>query len=145
MRRQFTRFGSLAAACVARRMFGTRYFTDSHEWVEIENNIATVGITNHAQESLGDVIFVGLPSVGDQLTAKQVLGDVESVKAASDIYTPVGGKVVAVNEKAKDEPKLLNESAEKDGWLIKVDATGASVEGLMSKEQYDEFLKTVAH
>mmetsp|Transcript_446 Transcript_446/g.451 ORF Transcript_446/g.451 Transcript_446/m.451 type:complete len:146 (+) Transcript_446:57-494(+) len=145
MRRQFSCLSSIAVLAAARRMFGTRYFTDSHEWVEIENNVATVGITNHAQESLGDVIFVGLPSVGDELQAKQVLGDVESVKAASDIYTPVGGKVIAVNEEVTSQPKLLNESAEDKAWLIKLDAANASVEGLMSKSQYDDFLKTVDH
>lgn len=146
MRRLQTRlFGLATTAVIARRLFATRYFTDSHEWVEIENNVAKVGITNHAQEHLGDVIFVGLPNIGDVLEAKATLGEVESVKATSDIYSPVGGKVTAVNEDVKSEPKIINESAEDKGWLIKLDATGASTEGLMTKDQYDEFLTKQDH
>lgn len=145
MRRLQSRLGLAALVSVTRRMYATRYFTDSHEWVEIDNNIATVGITHHAQESLGDVIYIGLPAVGDEIGAKQTFGEVESVKATSDIYSPVGGKVTAVNEDVKAQPKLINDSAEDKAWLIKLDAKGANVDGLMSKAQYDEFLTTVAH
>jgi glycine cleavage system H protein len=145
MRRFQSRFVAVAAAAVARRLYATRYFTDSHEWIEIEGTTATIGITNHAQESLGDVIFVGLPQVGDAVEAKQPFGEIESVKATSDIYSPITGKVTDVNENVKTQPKLINDSAEDQGWMIKVNASDASVEGLMDRAKYDAFLTTASH
>lgn len=139
MRRFQSRFVFAAAAGVSRRLYATRYFTDSHEWVEVDGVTATIGITQHAQENLGDVIFIGLPQVGDQVEAKQPFGEVESVKATSDIYAPISGKVVT------KQPKLINDSAEDQGWLIKVNAADASVEGLMDRAKYDAFLTSAAH
>ena len=145
MRRLQARWGFVAAGALSRRMYATRYFTDSHEWIEIDNNVATVGITNHAQEALGDVIYIGLPNVGDNIDAKQTFGEVESVKATSDVYSPVAGKVTSVNEEVKAQPKMINESAEDKAWLIKLSTQGASLDGLMTKQQYDEFLTKNAH
>ncbi|KAG8347218.1 putative Glycine cleavage H protein Biotin requiring enzyme [Trypanosoma vivax] len=124
----------------AVRCFGTRYFTDSHEWVEHKDGIATVGITLHAQESLGDVVYVALPNVGDKLEARDLLGEVESVKATSNVYSPVSGTVDSINDKVKDEPALINRSAEGDGWLVKVKCDEIP-EGLMTAEQYAKFIE----
>ncbi|CUG86071.1 glycine cleavage system H protein, putative [Bodo saltans] len=145
MRRFQSRFVAAAACAVARRLYGTRYFTDSHEWVEIDGTTATIGITDHAQTNLGDVVFLSLPQVGDELEAKQPLGEIESVKATSDIYSPISGKVIEVNEAAKTQPKLINDSAEDQGWMIKLDASTASIEGLMDRAKYDAFLTTASH
>jgi glycine cleavage system H protein len=95
-------------------------FTSTHEWVRREGAEATVGISDHAQSELGDVIFLELPKVGDRLTAGQRLGAVESVKAASDIYTPVGGVVVAVNPALQESPEKVNQSPYEEGWMIRL-------------------------
>jgi len=95
-------------------------FTSTHEWVAVEGREATVGITDHAQAQLGDVIFVELPKVGDRLAAKERFGVIESVKAASDLYSPVGGIVIAVNERLRDNPEAVNADAFGEGWLIRL-------------------------
>lgn len=128
-------FASLASI----RNYATRYFTDSHEWVEIDGTNATVGITDHAQEALGDVVYVGLPSEGDAFEAKAPFGEVESVKATNDIYSPVSGTVSSANSAIKDDPSLVNKAAETDGWLIKL-SNVTLPEGLMTREAYDKFL-----
>lgn len=113
-------------------------FAKDHEWIRLEtDNIATVGISNHAQETLGDITFVEIPSVGTAFAKGDALGVVESVKAASDIYMPVGGKVVAVNEQLEKFPQLLNSDPEGLGWIIKVEMSDPSeAGGLMTKEEY---------
>ncbi|KEG13002.1 putative glycine cleavage system H protein [Trypanosoma grayi] len=138
MRRAFLLPSTIVAASV--RFYGTRLFTDSHEWVEHGDGIATVGITVHAQESLGDVVYVALPNVGDKVEVNDVLGEVESVKATSNICSPVTGVVDAVNEKVKDEPGLINRSAEGDGWLIKVKCSEIPA-GLMTAEDYKKYIE----
>ncbi len=95
-------------------------YTEEHEWVDVQGGQATIGITHHAQNQLGDVVFVELPKVGAQLHATISFGAVESVKAVSDIYAPVGGEVVEVNESLVDAPEKLNEDPHGDGWLIKI-------------------------
>ena len=114
-------------------------YVSSHEWVRVEDDgTATVGITNHAQEALGDVVFVELPEVGAQLGAGDEAGVVESVKAASDIYAPIGGEIIAINENLEDNPEVINEAPYGDGWFFKMrldDAT--SVDDLLTAEQYD--------
>lgn len=114
-------------------------YVSSHEWVRVEDDgTATIGITNHAQEALGDVVFVELPEVGAQLGAGDEAGVVESVKAASDIYAPIGGEIIAVNENLEDNPEVINEDPYGDGWFFKMrldDAT--SVDDLLTAEQYD--------
>lgn len=114
-------------------------YVSSHEWVRVEDDgTATVGITNHAQEALGDVVFVELPEVGAQLGAGDEAGVVESVKAASDIYAPIGGEIIAINENLEDNPDVINEDPYGDGWFFKMRLDdAASVDDLLTAEQYD--------
>ena len=114
-------------------------YVSSHEWVRLEDDgTATIGITDHAQEALGDVVFVELPEVGAQLGAGDEAGVVESVKAASDIYAPIGGEVIAINENLEDGPEVINADPYGDGWFfrMRLDDVG-DVEALMTAEQYD--------
>ena len=102
------------------------YFTDEHEWLSVDGDVATVGITNHAQEQLGDLVFVELPDVGTELEQGDDGVVVESVKAASDVYAPASGTVVEVNEKLNDDAALVNAGAEGDGWLYKMKLSDTS-------------------
>ena len=121
-------------------------FTDQHEWIKLDNDVVTVGISDHAQKELGEIVHVDLPKLGDALKQGDSMGGVESVKTASDIYSPVEGKVVEVNDKLKEKPKLLNEDPQNSGWFskLKVNRTVAlkTLEELMSEEQYNDFLKS---
>ena len=117
-------------------------YTEDHEWVYLEGDTATVGITNHAQESLGDIVFIDLPAVGKVVKAKDELCVIESVKAASDIYSPVDGEVSEINEKLSDEAALINQDAENDGWIFKIKVSNPEqYQSLMSLEQYLAFLE----
>ena len=118
-------------------------YTSDHEWVDIADpKAATVGITNHAQDALGDVVFVDLPSVGASFKRGEVAGVVESVKAAADIYRPIGGEVVAVNEALRADPSLANTDPQAAGWFFKVRvADPAELAGLMDQAAYDEVVK----
>ena len=119
-------------------------FTKDHEYVRVEQSIATIGISNHAQEQLGDVVYVELPAVGAKFEKGAAAAVVESVKAASDVYCPVAGEVDAVNDAAVGEPSLINEDAEGRGWLFKIKlANPAEVDALMDEAAYAEFLKTI--
>ncbi|EGD74034.1 glycine cleavage system H protein [Salpingoeca rosetta] len=119
-----------------------RYFTESHEWVDIQDGTATIGITNYAQEALGDIVYVDLPEVDTELAAEEEFGSIESVKAASELYAPVDGVVTDVNNELSDNPGLVNESAEDNGWIIKLKvASPDQLDALMSAEQYGEFIK----
>lgn len=116
-------------------------YAKSHEWVKLEGNIATVGISDHAQDQLGDVVYVELPGVGDELKAGQEMAIVESVKSTSDIYAPVSGKVVESNEGLEDTPEKINESPYKDGWLVKIEVSDpAEVDKLLSAADYQSSL-----
>ncbi len=118
---------------------GELSYTKSHEWVRIEDDVATVGITDHAQEELGDVVFVDLPEEGASFDAGAAFGSIESVKAVSDLYTPVGGEVVEVNEALNDNPEKVNEEPYGDGWILRL---RVSEEGdLLSAEEYEQFLE----
>ena len=120
------------------------YFTKEHEWVKVKEGIGAVGISEHAAHELGDVTFVELPKMGAVVKQFAVLGSIESVKAASDIYAPVSGKVVKVNEALNDKPEIVNESAEDSAWMAWIEiADESELKNLMTKEQYDEFLKTL--
>lgn len=117
-------------------------YTEDHEWVHLEGDMATVGITNHAQESLGDIVFIDLPTVGKIVKAKDELCVIESVKAASDIYSPIDGEVSEINEKLSDEAALVNQDAENDGWIFKIKVSKPEqYQSLMSLEQYLAFLE----
>ncbi len=116
-------------------------FTKDHEWVRIEGDTATFGVTDHAQEALGDIVFVELPEVGRNVDAGEAYGVVESVKAVSDVYAPVAGEVIEINEALEGEPDLVNSDAYGTGWIIKVKISenNDSAE-LMNPEEYTEFL-----
>ena len=112
-------------------------FTKDHEWLKIDGDVATVGITAHAAEQLGDLVFVQLPEVGTTLNMGQEAAVVESVKAASDVYAPLAGEVVAINETIVDDPSIVNANPESDGWFYKLKlANAASVDGLMDEAAY---------
>jgi glycine cleavage system H protein len=117
-------------------------YTKDHEYIAVEDGIGTVGITNHAQEKLGDVTFVELPAIGQELTQGDSIGVVESVKAASDVYTPVSGKIVEVNTALAERPELVNEDAEGAAWFFKIKLTGLSeLDSLMDRHAYLAFAK----
>lgn len=119
----------------------TLRYSEEHEWVRVEDGVATIGITDHAQEELGDIVFVELPAVGTTLAKAATLGVVESVKAVSDVYAPVGGTVTTVNDALTSKPETINEDPYGEGWMIKVTLTDvAEVEGLMTAAQYRDFL-----
>ena len=113
-------------------------YASSHEWARLEEDgTITIGITDHAQEALGDVVFVELPGVGDSLAAGDEAGVVESVKAASDIYAPVGGEVIAVNAQLEDEPEIVNGDPYNDGWFFRLQPSDSSeLDKLLSAEDY---------
>lgn len=112
-------------------------YTDTHEWVRIENNEAVIGITEYAQHSLGDITYVELPAVGDTLTEGKEMGTVESVKAASDLFAPVSGTVTAVNGELADHPELLNQAPYEGGWMLRVALSGQP-SGLLTAADYDK-------
>ncbi|MES2943494.1 MAG: glycine cleavage system protein GcvH [Pseudomonadota bacterium] len=115
-------------------------YTEDHEWLKIEGNIATVGITVHAQDALGDVVFVDLPAVGSTLAQKETAGVVESVKAAADVYMPVAGEIVEINEALRDDPSLANTDPLGAGWFFKVAMSDASqLDALMDETSYTAF------
>jgi glycine cleavage system H protein len=119
-------------------------FTKEHEWIELDGDVATVGITAHAQEQLGDITFVELPEVGRQVSAGDAFAVVESVKAASDVYAPVAGEVVEINAALDESPELVNEAAEEKGWFAKIRPSDpAALEALMDRQGYDAFLATI--
>ena len=125
-------------------MSDTRY-TEDHEWVRVDGDIATIGISDHAQEQLGDVVFVELPAVGQQVTRKGALAVVESVKAASDVYAPLSGEVVEVNQSLADDPALVNRGAESDGWFCKLKlADPAELDGLLDAAAYQALVDSAA-
>ncbi|MBE9487266.1 MAG: glycine cleavage system protein GcvH [Desulfuromonadales bacterium] len=117
-------------------------YTEEHEWVLVEGEIATIGITEFAQDQLGDVVFAELPEVGDELVAGKTFGVVESVKAVSDIYSPVSGEVVEINDELPDEPEVLNTSPYEDGWMLKLRLSNPDeLDALMDAAAYQEFIE----
>ena len=115
-------------------------YTKSHEWVRTEDDIATIGITDHAQEELGDIVFIELPEVGATFEVGDAFGTVESVKAVSDLYAPVGGEVVEVNETLDDTPERINEDPYGDGWIVKLRVSNEG-SGLLSASDYEQLLE----
>ena len=114
-------------------------YTNSHEWVRIEGDTATIGITDHAQDELGDVVFVELPDEGATFDAGESFGTVESVKAVSDLYAPVGGEVVEVNSALEDAPENINEDPYGEGWIVKLRTTDGA--DLLSPEEYEKVVE----
>jgi len=116
-------------------------YSKEHEWVLVEGNVATIGITDFAQEHLGDIVFVELPAVGDKVSKEDAFGVVESVKAVSDIYAPVSGKVLEVNDDLPENPEMLNEDAYGDGWIIKIEMSDPEeLNDLLSAAEYEEYV-----
>ncbi|SFG05577.1 glycine cleavage system H protein [Novosphingobium sp. CF614] len=119
----------------------SRYFTEDHEWIEIEDGLGTVGITDYAQGQLGDITFVDLPAEGASVAKGDSVSVVDSVKAASDVYTPVSGTIAEVNAALADEPELVNTDAEVGGWLFRITLSDpAELDALMDEAAYREFV-----
>jgi len=116
-------------------------YSSEHEWVRVDGDVGSIGVTDYAQDQLGDIVYLGLPAAGKTLTQFGKMGEIESVKAVSDLYSPVGGEVVAVNQEAVDSPELVNSDAYGRGWLIKVRLSDPSeLDKLLSAEAYDELI-----
>ena len=121
-------------------------YAKSHEYVHMEGDVGTVGITDYAQKELGDVVFVELPQVGTQLEAGDELGSIESVKAVSELFAPVSGEVVEINEALAEKPELVNTDPYGDGWMIRVRISDATeLDDLMNAEEYEEYCETESH
>jgi glycine cleavage system H protein len=119
-------------------------YTKDHEWAKVEGDMATIGITDHAQEQLGELVFVELPPVGKEFAAHKEIAVVESSKAAGDVYCPVAGKVAEINEELNTRPELINEDCYQAGWICKVQITDKTpLDNLMDAQQYKEFLETL--
>ena len=118
-------------------------YTEEHEWVKVDGDVATIGITAHAQDQLGDVVFVELPQVGEQFSAGQGFGTVESVKAVSDLFCPLAGEITEVNESLADAPDLVNSSPYDEAWMVRIKLKDSqSVAELMDAQSYREFLNS---
>jgi glycine cleavage system H protein len=123
----------------------TKRYTKDHEWISLDGDVGTVGISQYAQEQLGDVVYVELPAVGKQVAKGAEAAVVESVKAASEVYAPVGGEVVAVNDALEGAPATVNEEAEGKGWFLKLKVSDPKeLDGLMSEDDYKAFLATLS-
>jgi len=120
-------------------------YTKEHEWIKIENNRGKIGITDYAQNALGDVTFVELPKIGDEIKQFEPFASIESVKAVSDIYAPMSGKIIKINEKLLNSPELINKSPYNDGWLVIIELFDIKErESLMSAEVYKEYIEKIA-
>jgi glycine cleavage system H protein len=117
------------------------HYTKQHEWVRLSGDVGAVGITDHAQKELGDVVYVDLPRVGTKVEQAKVMGSVESVKAVSDIYSPVSGEVIEINDALATAPEKLNESPHGDGWMVKIRlSVPAEIQGLLSAADYAKYV-----
>ncbi len=120
------------------------FYTKDHDWIKIDGNQATIGISDYAQHALGDITFVELPGIGKEIKQQETLSTIESVKAASDIYAPLSGKVIKVNEALNETPELINTSTYNEGWIAVVELDKPSEkENLMDATRYEEYLKTL--
>jgi glycine cleavage system H protein len=120
-------------------------YSKDHEWILVQDNVGTIGITDYAQHELGDVVYVDLPEVGDTFEANEPFGSVESVKAVSEVFCPVGGEVIEVNSKLEEKPELINQSPHEDAWMIKIRITNPEeLKELLSAEEYEEYLQEQA-
>ncbi len=119
-------------------------FTKEHEWISLEGDVATIGITDHASHELGDITFVELPNIGDQASSGEVLTVVESVKAASDVFSPVSGTICEINQELENNPALVNESPEEEGWICKVkDVDSSELDDLMEESEYRAYVEAL--
>ena len=121
---------------------GNLLYTKDHEWVKIENNVGTIGITDYAQDQLGDIVYVELPSEESEISQFQSCGAIDSVKASSEIFAPVGGKVLEINGEIEGNPSLLNSSPYEEGWLLKIEISSEEeLKNLIKSEDYEELVK----
>jgi glycine cleavage system H protein len=119
-------------------------YTEDHEWVLLEGSLAIIGITSYAAKELGDITFVEVPTVDNEAIIGEVLTVVESVKAATDVLTPINGTIIEVNEELEDNPQLVNESPEEDGWICKIEIDDASaLDALMTEDEYNTYIKNL--
>ena len=125
-------------------MYPTDYlYSREHEWIRVEDDVCVLGITDFAQQELGEVVFVELPEVGQVFDANDEVGTIESVKAVAEVYTPVAGEVLEINDAVVDDPELLNEDPHHEGWLLKVRfSSAADLKALMKADEYEEFVKS---
>jgi glycine cleavage system H protein len=120
----------------------SRYYSKDHEWLEIEGNVGIIGITDYAQHQLGDITFVEMPEVGSELKQFSIFCTIESVKAASDVYAPVSGKIKEINKALEDSPEIINKNPESEGWIVKVEISDMSeLSNLMDKSAYENYVK----
>ncbi|SRR6266487_6305214 len=118
------------------------HYSKDHEWVRVDGNIAIIGITDYAQTSLGDVVYVELPKIGDEFSPNESFGSVESVKAVSEVFAPVAGKVIGINEALNDEPEKVNQDPYGDGWMIRVQMSNSGeIDSLLTAAEYEDFTK----
>jgi glycine cleavage system H protein len=122
-----------------------RRYTRTHEWIAVDGKTATVGITDFAQAQLGDVVFLELPSTGRKLDARETFGVIESVKAASDLYAPVAGRITAVNDKLSGKPELVNSDPYGEGWILKLELTGDLPSDLLDETEYKKVTEAAEH
>ena len=119
-------------------------YTKEHEWVSLDGNVAKIGITEYAAKELGDITFVEVPEVDDEIASGEVLTVVESVKAATDVFSPVDGTITEVNDKLEEKPQLVNESAEEDGWICKINVSDTSfMNALIKEEEYNTYIQSL--
>jgi glycine cleavage system H protein len=125
-------------------MYPSEYlYSKEHEWIRVQDDVCMLGITEFAQQELGEVVYVELPEVGQVFDANDEIGTIESVKAVAEVYTPVAGEIIEINDAVVDDPELLNEDPHSDGWLIKIRfSSAADLKSLMNAEQYEEFVKS---
>jgi glycine cleavage system H protein len=125
-------------------MYPTEYlYSKEHEWIRVEDDVCVLGITEFAQQELGEVVFVELPEPGMVFNTDDEIGTIESVKAVAEVYTPVAGEIVEVNDSVVDDPELLNEEPHAEGWLVKIRfSSAADLKSLMNAEQYEEYVKS---
>ncbi|XP_059779928.1 glycine cleavage system H protein, mitochondrial-like [Balaenoptera ricei] len=136
--------GAIRALRTGPALLSGRKFTDKHEWVTTENGVGTGGISNFAQEALGDVVYCSLPEVGTKLNKQEEFGALESVKAASELYSPLSGEVTEINDALAENPGVVNKSCYEDGWLIKMTLSNPSeLDELMSEEAYEKYIKSI--
>lgn len=138
------RAGAIRTLRTGPSLLLVRKFTEKHEWITTENGIGTVGISNFAQEALGDVVYCSLPEIGTKLNKQDEFGALESVKAASELYSPLSGEVTEINTALVENPGLVNKSCYEDGWLIKMTLSNPSeLDELMSEEAYEKYIKSI--
>ncbi|XP_043304611.1 glycine cleavage system H protein, mitochondrial-like [Cervus elaphus] len=138
------RAGAVRALRTGPALLSVWKFTEKHEWVTTENGVGTMGISNFAQEALGDVVYCSLPEVGTKLNEQEELGALESVKAAGELYSPLSGEVTEINTALAENPGLVNKSCYEDGWLIKMTFSNPSeLDELMSEEAYEKYIKSI--